>query len=94
MFENMPKRFKNPYLFAFAGFILAQLIPLISSLISGKDIRIGCSVLVYYVDKCYSVFPTNSYEWGSFTGRTFVWVLGALLVYWWEIGRKSSTNKN
>jgi hypothetical protein len=88
MLEKLPKEFKNPYYIALVGFVLGETSGLVSALINGQVIDIGCGQ--YYVPQsnCYSLLPTTPWEWGQFIGRQLPFVGGALLWYWWEIGRK------
>ena len=89
MFESLPKKYKAPRYFALCGFLLSVIIPVPLYLIIGDRVALfECSFVEDYVGACHTIVPTNEHEWGRFVGRTFVWVIAALLVYWWKIGRK------
>lgn len=93
MFDNLPEKYRSPLYFALFGFILSQIVPVISSLVYGKKVTVfGCTWIENNFDSCHPIIPTNEYEWGGFIATTTVWVIGALFMYWWEIGRKKTSD--
>ena len=90
MFQNLPEKYKNPFLFVIVAFLFSQIIPILSSLFNGEVISFfGCRDLLNTLDLCHSIIPTKPYEFGKFLGSSSAWIIGALVIYWWEIARKN-----
>ena len=93
MFQNLPEKYKNPFFFVIVAFLLSQITPILSSLFNGEVIRFfGCSNLENTFDLCQSIIPSNPFEFGKFLASSSVWIVGTLVIYWWEIGRKNKKN--
>ena len=93
MFDLLPEKYRTPLYFLIFGFVLSQIIPVLHSLVFGKRVTVfGCSWIENNYDSCHTIIPISDYEWGGFIGSTAAWVIGALLVYWWEIGRKKTSD--
>ncbi|MBT6310789.1 MAG: hypothetical protein HOJ20_13225 [Rhodospirillaceae bacterium] len=87
MFEDLPDKFKNPIYFVIGGFIASQIVQFFSAITDGKTIVLsGCS----FLGNCYSIVPVSQAEWGAWMAWSLGFLIGSLIFYWWEIGRKKA----